>query len=61
MISSMETFHISYMHDGWRWELDQSGCLSVRSVRAHLDHSLLPSSDKIIRWNKHMPIKVNVF
>ncbi|GKE17669.1 RNA-directed DNA polymerase, eukaryota, reverse transcriptase zinc-binding domain protein, partial [Tanacetum coccineum] len=46
--------------DRWTWKLEKSGEFSVASIRKLIDDKTLPSSDYITRWNKSVPIKVNV-
>ncbi|GJQ93922.1 putative reverse transcriptase domain-containing protein [Tanacetum coccineum] len=46
--------------DRWSWKLEKSGEFSVASIRKLIDDKTLPSSDYITRWNKSVPIKVNV-
>ena len=47
--------------DRRRWELDQLGCFSVFPIPFHIDDFRLPSAVLVTRWNKHIPIKVNIF
>ncbi|KAL4559565.1 hypothetical protein LXL04_031708 [Taraxacum kok-saghyz] len=49
---------ISY---GTLWELNVSLEFSVAVVRSHLDEVRLPSGSTHTRWNRFLPIKINVF
>ena len=47
--------------DSWTYCVDTTKSFSVSSMRKHIDASLLPSQRSQIRWNKTIPIKVNIF
>ncbi|GKC55447.1 RNA-directed DNA polymerase, eukaryota, reverse transcriptase zinc-binding domain protein [Tanacetum coccineum] len=51
---------ISDNKDGWKWSLDSNG-FSVASARKYIDEHILPCGLSCTRWNKGVPIKVNVF
>ena len=46
--------------DCWTWNLEKSGNFSVASVRKKVDEESFRSLDIESRWNKFVPIKVNV-
>nr|GEV16063.1 RNA-directed DNA polymerase, eukaryota, reverse transcriptase zinc-binding domain protein [Tanacetum cinerariifolium] len=48
------------MSDRWTWTLANSGEFSVASVRQLIDDKTLLEVDSKTRWNKYVPIKVNV-
>nr|GEW12565.1 RNA-directed DNA polymerase, eukaryota, reverse transcriptase zinc-binding domain protein [Tanacetum cinerariifolium] len=48
-------------HDSWRWSLDVSKGFSVASVRQLVDSHILVMGNEATRWNRSLPIKVNVF
>ncbi|KAL4579070.1 hypothetical protein LXL04_015205 [Taraxacum kok-saghyz] len=45
---------------GLAWSMCSTGEYSVASVRAAVDLVLLPNTDIVTRWNRDIPIKVNV-
>ncbi|GKC07647.1 RNA-directed DNA polymerase, eukaryota, reverse transcriptase zinc-binding domain protein, partial [Tanacetum coccineum] len=51
---------LSSRDDSWTWNLEKSGMFSVASVRKMIDDTLIHSPTLISRWNKYVPIKVNV-
>nr|GEX51958.1 retrotransposon protein, putative, Ty1-copia subclass [Tanacetum cinerariifolium] len=57
LIQEMST---SDKHDGWNWSLAPNG-LSVASARKHIDVHILPCGLSTTRWNRCIPIKVNIF
>nr|GEU98106.1 hypothetical protein [Tanacetum cinerariifolium] len=46
--------------DRWSWLLDKSGVFAVSSVRNLIDEKILPKTEFQTRWNKCVPIKINV-
>lgn len=57
LLSSME---LGSQPDRWNWELDNSGIFSVSSIRRYIDDFRLLVGGIVTRWNKFVPIKVNV-
>lgn len=47
--------------DSWKWEIGVDNEFVVKALRAHLDFHSLPICGGFTRWNKYIPIKVNVF
>lgn len=47
--------------DKWRCNLEPSGDFTVKSVRQHIDNVVFSTVDIITRWNRFVPIKVNIF
>ncbi|GKG24134.1 RNA-directed DNA polymerase, eukaryota, reverse transcriptase zinc-binding domain protein, partial [Tanacetum coccineum] len=52
---------LSDQDDSWSWAPDVSKGFSVASFRSYLDHRILEVSSTATRWNRIIPIKVNVF
>nr|GEX33404.1 RNA-directed DNA polymerase, eukaryota, reverse transcriptase zinc-binding domain protein [Tanacetum cinerariifolium] len=52
---------LTYQHDSWRWSLDVSKGFSVACVRQLVDSHILVMGNEATRWNRSLPIKVNVF
>ncbi|GKC42807.1 hypothetical protein Tco_1060529 [Tanacetum coccineum] len=52
---------LSNQHDSWKWSLDVLAGFSVASVRHLVDSRLLVVDQIATRWNRCVPIKVNVF
>ncbi|GJV84453.1 RNA-directed DNA polymerase, eukaryota, reverse transcriptase zinc-binding domain protein [Tanacetum coccineum] len=52
---------LSNQHDSWKWSLNVSSSFSVASVRQLVDSSLLVVDQIATRWNRCVPIKVNIF
>ena len=46
--------------DGWKWALTSIG-FSVASAQKYIDEHILHGGLKSTRWNRNVPIKVNVF
>ena len=46
--------------DGWKWALNSTGFFVV-SARKYVDEHILQGGLSSTRWNKSVPIKVNVF
>ncbi|PWA72941.1 RNA-directed DNA polymerase, eukaryota, Reverse transcriptase zinc-binding domain protein [Artemisia annua] len=46
--------------DGWKWSLASNG-FSIASARKFIDEHTLPCGLSCTRWNRVVPIKVNVF
>ena len=57
LISNVE---LSDNKDGWKWALNSTG-FSVASARKYVDEHILQGGLSSTRWNKSVPIKVNVF
>nr|GFC28627.1 RNA-directed DNA polymerase, eukaryota, reverse transcriptase zinc-binding domain protein [Tanacetum cinerariifolium] len=56
----VEGVTLSNSNDRWSWSLVGSGDLSVSSVRKLIDNAILPKGISKTRWNKEVPIKINV-
>ncbi|PWA72043.1 RNA-directed DNA polymerase, eukaryota, Reverse transcriptase zinc-binding domain protein [Artemisia annua] len=52
---------LSDQRDIWQWSLDGSSGFSVASIRSLVDSRLLVTCNEATRWNRLLPIKVNVF
>ncbi|GJW41147.1 RNA-directed DNA polymerase, eukaryota, reverse transcriptase zinc-binding domain protein [Tanacetum coccineum] len=52
---------LSNQRDSWKWSLDVSTGFFVASVRHLVDSHLLVVDQNATRWNRCVPIKVNVF
>ncbi|GJX51872.1 RNA-directed DNA polymerase, eukaryota, reverse transcriptase zinc-binding domain protein [Tanacetum coccineum] len=52
---------LSENRDSWLWSLDVSKGFSVASVRSLMESHTLDVGNLVTRWNKNVPIKVNVF
>ena len=57
----LDSVSLSHTPDRWTWDLDHSGEFSVRFLRQHLDGIRLPVVAQPTRWNRAVPIKINVF
>nr|GEV85462.1 RNA-directed DNA polymerase, eukaryota, reverse transcriptase zinc-binding domain protein [Tanacetum cinerariifolium] len=47
-------------NDSWTWNLEKSCMFSVASVRKMIDDALIHNPNLNYRWNKYVPIKVNI-
>lgn len=56
----LENVNIGNGSDSWSWDLDTEGKLTVKSARIHIDEVITHPSNLPTRWNKYVPIKVNV-
>lgn len=52
---------LSGQRDRWCWCIEGSGEFSVASARKFIDSKILVTDQSSTRWNKLVPIKVNVF
>nr|GEV54749.1 hypothetical protein [Tanacetum cinerariifolium] len=52
---------LSDKRDSWTWSLDGCNNFSVASVRYMVDSQILVVDSSTTRWNRFIPIKVNVF
>ena len=57
----IENISLTDQRDSWQWTLDSSSGFSVASVRFLVDSHMLDTVNDATRWNKIIPIKVNVF
>ncbi|GKC94960.1 RNA-directed DNA polymerase, eukaryota [Tanacetum coccineum] len=57
----LDTVILSNLEDRWRWDLNGSGSFRVCDVRNLLDEFFLPKDERVTRWVKCIPIKINVF
>nr|GEX73602.1 RNA-directed DNA polymerase, eukaryota, reverse transcriptase zinc-binding domain protein [Tanacetum cinerariifolium] len=60
LVTLMHDVSLTPMADRWTWALENSGELTVSSVRKHIDDKLIPGVGSKTRWIKYVPIKVNV-
>ncbi|PWA93028.1 RNA-directed DNA polymerase, eukaryota, Reverse transcriptase zinc-binding domain protein [Artemisia annua] len=47
-------------HDSWNYTLDPSNKFSVSSMRHHIESIMLSSVLNPVRWNKCLPLKINI-
>ncbi|GKE60098.1 RNA-directed DNA polymerase, eukaryota, reverse transcriptase zinc-binding domain protein, partial [Tanacetum coccineum] len=59
--SAIGNMVLSIQSDSWQWSPDISAGFSVASVRALVDTNTLDVGSVATRWNRSIPIKVNVF
>ncbi|GKC07019.1 RNA-directed DNA polymerase, eukaryota, reverse transcriptase zinc-binding domain protein [Tanacetum coccineum] len=60
LMSNLEGYILPNMHDRWRWSLSGDGNFSVASVRNLIDDKILDVVGSKTRWNKYVPIKINI-
>ncbi|GJZ64306.1 RNA-directed DNA polymerase, eukaryota [Tanacetum coccineum] len=60
MLAKVEGVVLGNSKDRWSWSLSGSGDFSVASVRKLIDDKTLPEVSSKFRWNKAVPIKVNI-
>ena len=60
MVNMLKDTGLSSSPDKWVWELEKSEEYSVSSTRNLIDEKMLPGADFQTRWNKWVPIKVNI-
>ncbi|GJY08162.1 transcription elongation factor TFIIS-like protein [Tanacetum coccineum] len=58
---AIEIVSLSDKRDSWKWSLDGSNGFSVASVRDLVDSHILDVDLVATRWNRSIPIKINVF
>nr|GEW71816.1 RNA-directed DNA polymerase, eukaryota, reverse transcriptase zinc-binding domain protein [Tanacetum cinerariifolium] len=61
MLSLFRSVALSDKPDSWSWSLDVLAGFSVSSVRSFIDANTLDVDTIASRWNRFIPIKVNVF
>ncbi|GJX39412.1 RNA-directed DNA polymerase, eukaryota, reverse transcriptase zinc-binding domain protein [Tanacetum coccineum] len=59
--STIECISLTDQRDSWHWVLDSPMGFSVASVRLLIDSRTLDTNNVATRWNRSIPIKVNVF
>ena len=57
----LDTITISDQRDRWVWSQDGSGEFTVASARKYIDSKTLVVVHSSTRWNKFVPIKINIF
>ncbi|GJX55063.1 RNA-directed DNA polymerase, eukaryota, reverse transcriptase zinc-binding domain protein [Tanacetum coccineum] len=60
MVDDVKEVILSTSEDRWVWDLENTGEFSVSSIRNLIDEKTLPLTDYKTRWNKLVPIKVNI-
>ncbi|GJW54014.1 RNA-directed DNA polymerase, eukaryota, reverse transcriptase zinc-binding domain protein [Tanacetum coccineum] len=60
-LSTIGAVSISDQKDSWLWSLDTSTGFTVASICSLIDDNTLDVDSKATRWNRIIPIKVNVF
>ncbi|GKF15819.1 RNA-directed DNA polymerase, eukaryota, reverse transcriptase zinc-binding domain protein, partial [Tanacetum coccineum] len=61
LLSAISDINLSDQPDSWVWSLNPVVGFTVASVRKLIDVNILVGSDSPTRWNRSVPIKVNVF
>ncbi|GKD15026.1 RNA-directed DNA polymerase, eukaryota, reverse transcriptase zinc-binding domain protein, partial [Tanacetum coccineum] len=61
LLSAISAINLSDQPDSWVWSLNPAVGFTVASVRKLIDINILVGSDSPTRWNRSVPIKVNVF
>nr|KAJ0224470.1 hypothetical protein LSAT_V11C100040180 [Lactuca sativa] len=57
----LQSVHISAKRDYWHWFFGSEDMFLVKETRLQLDQAILPSVGLVTRWNRWLPIKVNIF
>ncbi|GJX19529.1 RNA-directed DNA polymerase, eukaryota, reverse transcriptase zinc-binding domain protein [Tanacetum coccineum] len=52
---------LSVEADYWKFTINNPHVFSVSVMRKHIDNQILDSSGTKVRWNKNIPIKINIF
>ncbi|GJT17383.1 putative RNA-directed DNA polymerase, eukaryota, reverse transcriptase zinc-binding domain protein [Tanacetum coccineum] len=60
MVDDVKEVILSTSEDSWVWDLENTGEFLVSSIRNLIDEKTLPLIDYKTRWNKLVPIKVNI-
>nr|GEV87888.1 RNA-directed DNA polymerase, eukaryota [Tanacetum cinerariifolium] len=60
MVDDVKEVILSTSEDRWVWDLENTGEFSVSSIRDLIDEKTLPLTNYKTRWNKLVPIKVNI-
>ncbi|GJV69144.1 RNA-directed DNA polymerase, eukaryota, reverse transcriptase zinc-binding domain protein [Tanacetum coccineum] len=61
LLAAIGDVDLSDQRDSWKWSLHASVGFSVASVRLLVDEHTLEADNVATRWNKCIPIKVNIF
>nr|GEV80527.1 RNA-directed DNA polymerase, eukaryota, reverse transcriptase zinc-binding domain protein [Tanacetum cinerariifolium] len=60
MVDDVKEVILSTSEDRWVWDLENTGEFSVSLIRNLIDEKTLPLTNYKTRWNKLVPIKVNI-
>ncbi|GJY59580.1 RNA-directed DNA polymerase, eukaryota, reverse transcriptase zinc-binding domain protein [Tanacetum coccineum] len=60
LVNLLQNYTPSIKHDRWNYLLDPSNDFSVSSMRSHIESVMLSSVHDPVRWNKCLPLKINI-
>ncbi|GKC03638.1 RNA-directed DNA polymerase, eukaryota, reverse transcriptase zinc-binding domain protein [Tanacetum coccineum] len=61
LLSSIQDVVLSDQNDSWMWTLNASTGFTVASTRSLIDANSLVVDSNTTRWNRSVPIKINIF
>ncbi|GJX08641.1 putative ribonuclease H-like domain-containing protein [Tanacetum coccineum] len=61
LLNIIRGISLSDQRDFWQWSVDSAKGYTVASARSLIDSAILETGSEATRWNRNIPIKVNVF
>ncbi|GKE28314.1 RNA-directed DNA polymerase, eukaryota, reverse transcriptase zinc-binding domain protein, partial [Tanacetum coccineum] len=61
LLNIIRGISLSDQRDSWQWSVDSAKGYTVASARSLIDSAILETGSEATRWNRNIPIKVNVF
>ncbi|GKD52922.1 putative RNA-directed DNA polymerase, partial [Tanacetum coccineum] len=60
LVSLLSQLHLTISEDTWECSIDDSRCFTVKGMRSYITSMSPPASYVATRWNRIVPLKVNI-
>ncbi|GJT11848.1 RNA-directed DNA polymerase, eukaryota, reverse transcriptase zinc-binding domain protein [Tanacetum coccineum] len=60
LVSLLSQLHLTILEDTWECSIDDSRCFTVKGMRSYIMSMSPPASYVATRWNRIVPLKVNI-
>ena len=60
LVSLLSQLHLTTSEDIWECSIDDSRCFTVKGMRSYITSMSPPASYVATRWNRDVPLKVNI-